>query len=294
MRLGFQVSIRAKIYEAVDRAKELGAETMQIFSRNPRGWQVLELDRDDTQDFKNRRKRENIFPLFVHIPYLINIASPDKRLYVKSINAYVEDIMRADLLGAEFFVTHLGNHMGKGEENGIKRFKDALNIVIAKSNPKLTILLETTAGSGSSLGYRFEQIASIIDRIEHKEKIGVCLDTQHVYAAGYNIVNDLNGTIRTFDGIIGINKLMAIHLNDSKSALGSHVDRHEHIGKGKIGLSAFQKILNHPKLKHLPFVMETPKRTAEDDFNNMKIVRKLCKMKPLTSKCVARRHFATK
>lgn len=281
MRLGFQVSIAGKIYEAVDRAKELGAQTMQIFSRNPRGWQVLELDRGDTREFKKRRKRENIFPLFIHIPYLINLASPDKRLYVRSINAYIDDIMRTDLLEAEFFITHLGSHVRDGEERGIERFVRALNLIIKKSNPKTTILLETTAGSGSSLGYRFEQIARIINRIEHKEKIGVCLDTQHIYAAGYDIVNDLNGTIRTFDGIIGINKLMAIHLNDSKSVLGSRVDRHEHIGKGKIGLSAFRKILNHPALKHLPFVMETPKKTARDDFKNMKVVMKLCKMRSL-------------
>lgn len=275
MRLGFHVSIAGKIYEAVNRAKGLGSETMQIFSRNPRGWQALRLNKDDVEEFKRRRKRERIFPLFVHIPYLINLASPDKELYARSINAYIEDIMRADLLGADFFVTHLGNHMGEGEENGIKRFEDALNIVIDKIAPKTIILLETTAGSGSSLGYRFEHIARIINGIEHKDKIGVCLDTQHIYAAGYDIVNDLNGTISAFDGIMGLEKLEAIHLNDSKSALGSRVDRHEHIGKGKIGLSAFGRILNHPKLQHLPFVMETPEMSPKADRKNMRVVRKL-------------------
>lgn len=276
MRLGFHVSIAGKIYEAVDRAKELGSETMQIFSRNPRGWQALRLKRCDAEEFKKRRKKRDIFPLFVHIPYLINLASPDKKLYFKSIKACIEDIKRADLLGADFFVTHLGSHVGSGEEEGIERFTRALNTIIDSSKPKTAILLETTAGSGFSLGYKFKHIASIVDKIKHKDKVGVCLDTQHIYAAGYDIVNDLDGILRVFDDIIGLKRLKTIHLNDSKSTLGSRVDRHEHIGGGKIGLSAFSRILNHPRLKHLPFIMETPKKTAKDDIKNMKVVRRLC------------------
>lgn len=275
MRIGFHVSIAGRIYEAIDRAKELDCETMQIFSRNPRGWEALKLNEDYALEFRTRRKRERIFPLFVHIPYLINPASPDKSLYKKSIDAYIEDVKRADLLAADFFVTHLGSHAGSGEEEGLKRVRDGLNVVIGRASPKLTILLETTAGSGSSLGYRFEHINYLLNEIEFKDKVGVCFDTQHIYAAGYDIVNDLDGTISAFDGIIGLDNLMAVHLNDSKSALGSRVDRHEHIGKGRIGLKAFGRILNHPKLKYLPFIMETPKKTARDDANNMKAVRKL-------------------
>ena len=155
MRIGFHVSIAGRIYEAVDRAEEAGCNTMQIFSRNPRGWQALALDNDDVAEFKKRRNKEDILPILVHIPYIINLASPDERLYKRSISAYIEDIRRADALGAEFFITHLGSHVGQGEEEGIKRFKEALNIIIERARPKTTILLETTAGSGSSLGYKF-------------------------------------------------------------------------------------------------------------------------------------------
>ncbi len=277
MRIGFHVSIAGKIYESVDRAKALGCETMQIFSRNPRGWQAMRLDGKDVEEFKKRRRKERVFPLFVHIPYLINLASPEKALYRKSINAYIEDIQRADFLGADFFVTHLGSHVGMGESAGIRRFEEALNTVITKAKPRAVILLETTAGSGSSLGYRFEHIAHMMEGIEKNYKIGVCLDTQHVYAAGYDIVKDLDGTIHAFDGIIGLEKLQLIHLNDSKSRLGSRIDRHEHIGKGTLGLAAFKRILNHPRLKHLPFIMETPKESPNDDIRNMNTVKRLKK-----------------
>ncbi len=279
MRIGFHVSIAGKIYEAVDRADEVGCNTMQIFSRNPRGWQALTLNNYDVAEFKKRRMREDIIPLLVHIPYIINLASPEERLYKKSISAYIDDIKRADALDAEFFVTHLGSHVGQGEEEGIKNFENAINIVIEKAAPKTMILLETTAGSGSCLGYKFEHIAEMIAGIRDGKKIGVCLDTQHIYAAGYDIVDDLEGVINEFDRIIGLKRLKAVHLNDSKSPLGSRVDRHEHIGKGKIGLKAFRAILNHPKLKTLPFIMETPKKSPDDDINNMKRVLRLCKTK---------------
>lgn len=279
MRIGFHVSIAGRIYESVDRAKETGSSAMQIFSRSPRGWQTIALDKDDVVEFKKSRIKENITPLLVHIPYIINLASPEEGLYKKSISAYIEDIKRADILGAEFFVTHLGSHVGHGEEEGIRRFKDAINIVIEKTNPKTTILLETTAGSGYSLGSRFEHIAEIMAGVKRSEKIGVCLDTQHVYAAGYDIVNDLDGVVREFDRIAGLHNLKAIHLNDSKSPLGSRVDRHEHIGKGKIGLGAFMALLNHPKLKELPFIMETPRESIKDEISNMKTVEQLCKKK---------------
>lgn len=275
MRLGFHVSIAGSIYKAIDRAKEIGCETMQIFSRNPRGWQALRLKKRDVEEFKKRRRKGRIFPLFVHIPYLINLASPEKRLYSKSINAYIEDIIRSDLLGAEFFVTHLGSHVGDGEERGIQRFVSALDAIIEKADPKSTILLETQAGSGSSLGFRFEHIACIMNGIGRKEKLGICLDTQHIYAAGYDIANDLDGVLEDFDSIIGLENLMAVHLNDSKSPLGSRIDRHEHIGKGKIGLKAFERILSHPALRHLPFIMETPKKTIKDDLRNMTAVKNL-------------------
>ncbi len=277
MRLGVHVSIAGKIYEAVDRAKALNCECMQIFSRNPRGWQATKLDKADVEEFKKRRKEAGITPLVVHIPYLINLASPEDRLYEKSIQAYLEDIRRADLLSAEYFVTHLGSHKGKGRDLGIDRFARALDKIIKELKPKVKILLENTSGSGNWLGGDFEDIAEIMTKSHQKDKLGLCFDTCHAYAAGYDIKNKkgLDETLKKIDKLIGINKLKLIHINDSKGDLGSHLDRHQHIGKGKIGRDGFRLILHHPKLRDLPYVLETPKEDIKSDPMNLKTVRSI-------------------
>ena len=277
MRLGVHVSIAGKIYEAVDRAKALNCECMQIFSRNPRGWQATKLDKADVEEFKKRRKEADITPLVVHIPYLINLASPEDRLYEKSIQAYLEDIRRADLLSAEYFVTHLGSHKGKGRDLGIDRFARALDKIIKELKPKVKILLENTSGSGNWLGGDFEDIAEIMTKSHQKDKLGLCFDTCHAYAAGYDIKNKkgLDETLKKIDKLIGINKLKLIHINDSKGDLGSHLDRHQHIGKGKIGRDGFKLILHHPKLRDLPYVLETPKEDIKSDPMNLKTVRSI-------------------
>ncbi len=277
MRLGVHVSIAGKIYEAVDRAKALNCECMQIFSRNPRGWQATKLDKADVEEFKKRRKEADITPLVVHIPYLINLASPEDRLYEKSIQAYLEDIRRADLLSAEYFVTHLGSHKGKGRDLGIDRFARALDKIIKELKPKVKILLENTSGSGNWLGGDFEDIAEIMTKSHQKDKLGLCFDTCHAYAAGYDIKNKkgLDETLKKIDRLIGINKLKLIHINDSKGDLGSHLDRHQHIGKGKIGRDGFRLILHHPKLRDLPYVLETPKEDIKSDPMNLKTVRSI-------------------
>ena len=279
MRLGVHVSIAGNIYEAAERAKALGCQTMQIFSRNPRGWKVSPIAKSDINEFKKRRKEAGISPLFVHIPYLINLASPEKELLHKSLEAYIEDIRRADSLGAEFFVTHLGSHKGEGEERGIKTFSRALNTAIARTGPKLTILLENTSGAGNWLGGDIGHLGSIIARIEKKSKVGMCFDTCHAYAAGYDISTKegLDETIKGLDKEIGLDRLFLIHLNDSKGKLGSHLDRHEHIGKGEIGLKGFKMILNHPRLKNVPLILETPKKDPEWDPINLNVVRKIIK-----------------
>jgi len=280
MRLGFHISIAGGIQESVPRAKMAGCGTMQIFSRNPRGWKALKLDREDAVVFRRARKEAGIHPVLVHIPYLINLASPDNELYKRSIDSYKSDIARADLLGAEYFVTHMGSHRGSGEKAGLERFANAIIRVIREVQPAAMILLETTAGTGSSLGYKFEHIAYVIKRsgkAAKEGKVGVCLDTQHVFAAGYDISGALEETLKEFDDIISLDKLKAVHLNDSKSGLGSRVDRHENIGKGLIGPTALGRVLNHPKLRHLPFVMETPARSPKDDIDDMKAARRLCK-----------------
>jgi deoxyribonuclease-4 len=279
MRIGVHVSIAGHIYESLDRAKALGCDTMQIFSRNPRGWQAAELAASDIEEFRKLKAIYRISPVVVHIPYLINLASPDDDLYRKSIGAYIDDIKRADSLGAEYFVTHLGSHVGSGEDNGIKRFSAALNKIIKTARPKTTILLENTAGSGDSIGSKFGHIKRIIGSLDDASKVAVCLDTAHTFEAGYDIKSEkgFKKTFKEFDDMLGLGLIKVVHFNDSLSPIGSHSDRHEHLGKGKIGLTALARVINHPKLENAAFIMETPKDTDKDDIMNLKTARKMCK-----------------
>ncbi|MDP2913699.1 MAG: deoxyribonuclease IV [Candidatus Omnitrophota bacterium] len=281
MRIGVHVSIAGRIYESLERARALGCDTMQIFSRNPRGWLVSALARQDVEEFRRLKSKYDITPVVVHIPYIINLSTPDNKLYKKSIDAYVEDIKRADELEAEYFVTHLGSHVGSGEAGGIKRFTAALKQILKNAKPKAGILLENTAGSGFSIGSRFEHIKRIIDGLDGASGVGVCLDTAHTFEAGYDIKtrNGLENTLKEFDRLIGLNLIKVVHFNDSMSGFGSHVDRHQHIGKGEIGLEALGRIINHPKLKDAAFIMETPKDSEKDDLRNLAASRKMCKGK---------------
>jgi len=276
MRIGAHVSIAGRIDEAIDRAVSLGCETIQIFSRNPRGWSAKPFTEEEVAEFRRKRKLNDIWPILVHIPYLSNLATPDDRLWKISISSYIEDIKRTDALSAEFFITHLGAHTGSGEKAGINRFCDGMKTVLKKAKPKTTILLETCAGQGTSLGHSFEHIASMIKKIKSK-RIGVCWDTCHLYAAGYDIASakGLNKTVKDFEKKVGLKYLKAIHLNDAKKPLGSHVDRHEHIGKGEIGEDGMKRILRHPKLRDLPFVLETPKEGPNDDTDNIRTTKRL-------------------
>lgn len=276
MRIGVHVSIAGRIDDAIDRAYALGCETIQVFSRNPRGWKSKPLVAEEVEDFKLKRKEKDIWPILVHIPYLINLATPKDKLWKISIDSYVEDIIRTDALGAEYFVTHLGAHTGSGEEAGLKKFCDGLNVVIEKAKPKAMILLETCAGQGSALGHKFEHIRYIFDNIKTKN-IGVCLDTCHIYVAGYDVATKtgLEDTLKKFDKIVELKNLKAVHFNDSKGDLSSNLDRHEHIGKGRIKEEGMRRIITHPELRHLPFIMETPKKTPNDDPMNIKTARRL-------------------
>ncbi len=277
MKVGVHVSIAGKIYSAVDRAKDLGCDTFQIFSRSPRSWATKKLEKSEAEEFCKRRKATKIGPVIVHIPYLINLASPIESLYQRSISAYIEDIKRAEQLSAEYFVTHIGNHKGKGENYGISRIIRALNQIIGQTEPHLKILLENTAGGGTVLGYNFEQIAMIIKGVRENAHFGLCLDTAHAYGAGYDIATKrgLDETLKKIDELIGIEKLFLIHANDSKAPLSSHVDRHEDIGRGKIGKKGFTLVVNHPTLHKLPFILETPKKRPNEDIENLKAIRAL-------------------
>ena len=279
MRIGVHVSIAGKIYESLDRAKALGCNTMQIFSRNPRGWQAAKLEKSDVGKFGALKAKYDITPTVVHIPYIINLSTPDDDLYKRSINAYCEDIKRADVLGAEYFVTHLGSHVGSGEPKGIKRFSEAINIILERTKPKTTILLENTAGSGDSIGYKFDHLKQIIDGIGNAKKLGVCFDTAHAFESGYDVKTKagLDKALKEFDRLLGFDLIKVVHFNDSLSPINSRVDRHQHIGKGEIRREGMARIINHPALKDAAFIMETPKKTEADDKRNIAMAKRLVK-----------------
>jgi len=278
MNLGVHISGVKKVYEALDEAHNLGCTTMQIFLRNPQQWKASSLPEDDIEEFKTRRKKFKINPVFVHISYLINLASPKIRLYKGSIHAYVEDIKQAEKLGADYIVTHMGSHTETSEEDGIKRLTAALNEIIEKTkDSQVGILLENTSGNGSWLGYKFEYQQKIIAGVKEKKRVGLCFDTAHAYLAGYDLSSEegLNTTLKEIDELVGLSLLRLIHLNDADGVLGSHRDRHQHIGKGSIGLEGMKRIINHPKLKDIPFILETPEDEEGNDRINLKVVRKL-------------------
>jgi deoxyribonuclease-4 len=279
MRLGFHVSISGGFSLSVRRAFELGCTCMQIFSRNPRGWTVKPLNQDDIAEFKKLREKWDIGPVFVHTNYLINLASPRPDLYERSIEQFVIDLERTEALGAEYMVTHLGSASGRDAEWMIDRVSEALNMATKLHPSRATILLENTAGEAGDVGYTFEQIREIILRLRNSSAIGICYDTCHGFAAGYDIrtKKDVDALVQRIDATVGLNRLKGMHLNDSLRDFGSHVDRHWHIGEGKIGLEGFNALLHHPVFKDIPKIMETPKETEEDDPRNMRAVKSLMK-----------------
>ncbi len=280
MLLGIHISGVGKISEAPGYAAELGCNTMQVFLRSPQKWRDGFLEPKVIKEFKAKQEAFGIKPIFIHIPYCLNLASPNPRLYGVSIEAYIEDILEASSLNADYLVTHMGSHKETSEQEGIKRLSEALNRILEKTkSSKVGILLENTSGSGSWLGYKFIHHKEIIKNIEQKERIGLCFDTAHAYLAGYDLATQqgLKGVLNEIDEMAGLNLIKLIHLNDAKGKLGSHHDRHEHIGKGGIGLEGMRRIINHPKLRNIPFILETPKDSETADKKNLEMVRKLRK-----------------
>lgn len=257
MYIGCHLSISKGYRKAIETAIEIGANVFQFFSRNPRGSSQKKLDIEDVESMKRIAKENSFGPLLAHAPYILNLGSYDERTYNMSKGILREDYQMLDSISIPYFNFHPGNHLGKGKEYAIERIADALNEIITGEENTM-ILLETMAGMGTEIGSTFEEIRAIIDRIHYDELIGVCFDTCHVYSAGYDIVNDLDGVLEKFDDIIGLDRLKAIHLNDSLKEYNSHRDRHAKIGEGYIGLEAIINIINHPKLKNLPFYLETP------------------------------------
>ncbi|MBO7179450.1 MAG: deoxyribonuclease IV [Clostridia bacterium] len=238
-------------------AKRIGANAFQFFTRNPRGGAAKPLDLADIKAFNEYRKENEILSVLAHAPYTMNACAKDEGLREFAKNTMLDDIYRLDNIEGAMYNFHPGSHVSQGVEVGIDYISSMLNEVI-KKDQKTIILLETMAGKGSEVGRSFEEIRAIIDKVESNEKLGVCLDTCHVYDGGYDIVNDLDSVLNEFDKIIGLDRLKAIHLNDSKNPFASHKDRHEKIGDGSLGLEAIERIINHEKLKDLPFFLETP------------------------------------
>ncbi len=239
------------------QALEIGANTFQFFTRNPRGGKAKAIDEKDIKQFHELAKANGIKVILAHAPYTLNSCSADEGVREFAINTMEDDLKRMEYIPGNMYNFHPGSHVGQGIEAGIDYIVDMLNHLL-KPEQTTTVLLETMAGKGSEIGSDFHQLKGIIDRVELKDKMGVCLDTCHVYDAGYDIVNNLDGVLEEFDQIIGLDKLKAIHLNDSKNPFESHKDRHEKLGEGSIGIEAMERIINHPKLKELPFYLETP------------------------------------
>jgi deoxyribonuclease-4 len=280
VRVGVHVSIAGSIDKAVDRAQEKGCDTFQIFSRNPRGWKIKALTKTDISRFIEKLNRTGLFPPVDHMPYLPNLAAPTDEVYTKSVEALTEELNRCNALQIPYLVTHLGSHRGSGKEAGLQRIVDAIDTAfsgIAEEANGVMLLLENTAGTKNSMGGTFEDIRHIMDRLEHKDRIGVCFDTCHAFAAGYELrtAESLNKTLQHFDEVLGLENLKLVHLNDAKGGLDSRLDRHEHIGLGYIGEEGFRVILNDARLKELPMILETPVDDRRDDLGNLEKVREL-------------------
>lgn len=255
LNIGCHVSSSNGYYRMYQDTIYVGGNTFQFFTRNPRGGSMKKIDLDDIKRFNEARK--NFAPIVAHAPYTLNCASKDPHTREFAIKVLEEDLKLLELLPNVYYNFHPGSHVGQGEEVGISLIIDALNQVI-KENQHTIVLLETMAGKGSEIGYTFKQIRQIIDGVNFKDKIGVCLDTCHVSDGGYDIVNNLDKVLDQFDQIIGLDRLKAIHLNDSKNEMGAKKDRHEKIGEGYLGIETFRNIVNNPRIKHLPFILETP------------------------------------
>jgi deoxyribonuclease-4 len=277
MRFGFHISIAEGFSNVVERAKVRGCETLQLFSRNPRGWRYTPLDKEDVEEFRSSINASGLFPIFLHLPYLPNIASPKSKFYSRSIDSIAMDLERTQQLGAPYLIIHIGHRLESSEDEAIEAVSQGIHQAFEKVKNSVILLMENTAGQGTEIGYNFEQINKIVERVQENKRMGVCLDTAHSFEAGYDLSNKdgIERTLESFDQAIGLKRLHLLHLNDSKTPLGSRKDRHWHIGEGYIGLEGFRYLINHPLLKHLPGIMETPRKDTVEDLRNMKVIRSL-------------------
>lgn len=277
--LGAHMSIGGGVHMAIERARSINCTAMQIFVKNNMQWFARPLTKEEIRSFLNHAQHGELLSIFAHANYLINLAATNPQFHANSLRALSEELTRAAQLELPFLVLHPGAHLGAGEEAGLEKITESINRVFAKiPKVKTKIALETTAGQGSCLGEKFEHLACIIDNAREPDRLCVCLDTAHIFAAGYDLGSEkaVRKTFREFDRVIGLDRLAAIHVNDSKTARGSRVDRHEHIGKGQIGLDAFRFIMRERRFRRIPKVLETPKgKDLAEDVVNMKTLRDL-------------------
>ena len=277
VKLGLHVSISGTLDSAPDNARELACDAFQMFTRNPRGWKFSKLEEQEVLGFRKKTKEYDLSPVVTHMPYLPNLSSPRKAIYNKSVKSLIAELDRCGVLGIPYVVTHLGSHLGKGADIGLGNLVAAINLALDQNKNDVILLLENTAGTKNSMGSTFEQIRRIIDGIEDKKRIGICLDTAHAFAAGYDIrtPDGVDQTLKKVESILGLERLKVIHLNDSKGELGCGRDRHEHIGLGYIGEEGFRALLRHARTRTLPFILETPIDDSRDAEGDLKKARSL-------------------
>ncbi len=274
LHIGCHLSFSGGYLAMGKEALALGADTFAYFTRNPRCGGAKAVDEADAAALRELLEENSFAPLVVHAPYTYNLCSDKESVRTFAKDSLEEDLHTLELLPGNYLNFHPGSHMKQGAEAGIAMIADALNAIMF-DGMHTTVLLETMAGKGSEVGGRFEEIRAIINRVERQERIGVCLDTCHVYDGGYDIVNDPDAVVKEFDRVIGLQYLKAIHINDSKNPFASHKDRHEKIGLGSIGLSGFARIINHPALRELPFILETPQETNQGYAEEIKLLREM-------------------
>jgi deoxyribonuclease IV len=282
--LGAHMSIRGGVSMAIERARSIRCTAMQMFVKNNMQWFARPLTREEIRAFLNHVQRGELLSVFGHANYLINLAATNPLFHTNSIRALAEELVRADQLELPFLILHPGAHLGAGEEAGLEKIVDSIDQVFRRiPEVKTKIALEITAGQGSCIGHRFEHLAHIVANVREPERLRVCLDTAHLFAAGYDISSEpgVRKTFREFDRVIGRSRLVAIHINDSKTGRGSRVDRHEHIGKGRIGLDAFRFIMRSSRFRKIPKVLETPKgKDLAEDVMNLKTLQRLAGVRP--------------
>lgn len=274
-RFGMHLSIAGGFTNATSRAVELGCDCFQIFSRNPRTLRAKPIDRGAADAFRSAVAQAGLEPVVVHVNYLVNVASPKDETYEASVSALTDELLRAEILGADYLVLHPGNHLGSGVEAGSERIARAIDRAYEHSGSSVMICLENMAGAGTEIGVSFGELRSICDLSERGKSLGICFDTCHAYGAGYDVSTDrgLDRTLGELDAEIGLDRLMFVHANDSKGQLGAARDRHEHIGEGLIGVAGFRAILRRKELRDLPFILETPVNSPDDQVRDLAALR---------------------